>query len=163
LSLVGDAGKGSCRNGDACAFSHDPNAPDAPPKAGTRPAPSKPRPAVIELKPGVPYVSIDVIIPPCPLCAAKHSQCIERAAGCAACWTQTSPRGRAPPLQVECVATAKEHNARATAQIALVSQTGEQILNLCTLPARARVSRESLACPVLSARRVPHDFSRVPP
>mmetsp|Transcript_56608 Transcript_56608/g.135131 ORF Transcript_56608/g.135131 Transcript_56608/m.135131 type:complete len:275 (+) Transcript_56608:222-1046(+) len=88
--------KGTCRNGDTCSFSHDPNAPDAPIKSAGPPrvSPSKPRPAVIELKPGSVYVSIDV----------------------------------------ECVATSKEHNSRATAQIALVSQQGEPILNLYVKP-----------------------------
>ena len=34
-------------------------------------------------------------------------------------------------LDVECIATAKEHNGRATAQIALVSHSEQPILNLC--------------------------------
>jgi len=43
-------------------------------------------------------------------------------------------------LDVECVATAVQHNARATAQIALVSQAGECVLNLYVKPAEPVVS-----------------------
>jgi hypothetical protein len=43
-------------------------------------------------------------------------------------------------LDVECVATAVQHNARATAQMALVSQAGECVLNLYVKPAEPVVS-----------------------
>mmetsp|Transcript_19476 Transcript_19476/g.39709 ORF Transcript_19476/g.39709 Transcript_19476/m.39709 type:complete len:276 (-) Transcript_19476:189-1016(-) len=87
--------KGSCRNGDACPFSHDLNAPEPPaPQRSPPAARAAPGPLVVTLKPGVPYVSIDV----------------------------------------ECVATATQHNARATAQIALVSQGEQALLNLYVKP-----------------------------
>mmetsp|Transcript_39713 Transcript_39713/g.97611 ORF Transcript_39713/g.97611 Transcript_39713/m.97611 type:complete len:279 (-) Transcript_39713:448-1284(-) len=87
--------KGTCKNGDGCAFSHDPNlvVAAAPPREPRSPA-AAPKPYIVELLPGVPYVSIDV----------------------------------------ECVATSKEHNGRATAQIALVSHSEQPILNLYVKP-----------------------------
>ena len=42
-------------------------------------------------------------------------------------------------LDVECVATTKEHNGRATAQIALVSHNEQPILNLCKIPASCAI------------------------
>mmetsp|Transcript_7669 Transcript_7669/g.15016 ORF Transcript_7669/g.15016 Transcript_7669/m.15016 type:complete len:275 (-) Transcript_7669:263-1087(-) len=92
--------KGSCRNGDACPFSHDLSLPDPVPARQQPAGKAAPPPIVVTLKPGTPYVSIDV----------------------------------------ECVATAIQHNARATAQIALVSQAGQPLLNLYVKPATEVVS-----------------------
>jgi len=96
--------KGSCRNGDTCPFSHDPNAPEAPAPErspnGERPKRQAPRPVMVPYDANTPYFSIDV----------------------------------------ECVATAKTHNARATAQIALVSADETSRLNLYVKPAEQVVS-----------------------
>eukprot|EP00802_Teleaulax_amphioxeia_P025548 Tamp_26420.p1 GENE.Tamp_26420~~Tamp_26420.p1 ORF type:complete len:292 (+),score=75.06 Tamp_26420:42-878(+) len=94
--------KGSCRNGDSCPFSHDPNTPDAPPpeRSPQRAQRQAPRPLTVAYDPKTPYFSIDV----------------------------------------ECVATAKEHNARATAQIALVSSDEKSRLNLYVKPDQEVVS-----------------------
>lgn len=90
--------KGSCRNGDSCPFSHDPNCPEAPPPQRSpkaeRPARQAPKPLMVEYDANTPYFSIDV----------------------------------------ECVATEKQHNARATAQIALVSGDEQSRLNLYVKP-----------------------------
>jgi DNA polymerase III epsilon subunit-like protein len=91
--------KGSCRNGDSCPFSHDPNTPDACPVASSPKRPP-PRPVVVQLDPKAQYYSIDV----------------------------------------ECVATEKQHNARATAQIALVSGDEKSRLNLYIKPAQVVLS-----------------------
>jgi hypothetical protein len=50
-------------------------------------------------------------------------------------------------LDVECVATTKEHNGRATAQIALVSHNEQPILNLCEIPSSCAISLVLKASP----------------